>query len=54
MWRTPKKEISILSSVITDPEDLPEVAAWIPKETTAAIHELCGCGIGFKLRVAGD
>jgi hypothetical protein len=35
----PKKEISILSSVITtDPKDLPEVAAILdPKETTAAI-----------------
>jgi hypothetical protein len=39
MWRTPKNEISILSSVITtDPEKTCEAVAILdPKETTAAI-----------------
>jgi single-stranded DNA-specific DHH superfamily exonuclease len=58
MWRTPKKEISILSSVITTARKrLPEAVAILdPKRDDCSYpyDELCGCGIGFKLIQALD
>jgi single-stranded DNA-specific DHH superfamily exonuclease len=50
MSLTPKNEISILSSVITDPKNLPEVAVLDPKrdDCNYPYDELCGCGIGLN------